>query len=113
MNLAKIACAAALALGLQGFGAAHAEDNSSDGYMIVRLDGLDLGSSRGAEIALRRIKAASLAFCGQPYRDLSQIAAQHACIVRMTGKAVDQLNAPRVSELYGVAPRVEVARSTR
>ena len=89
---------AVLALALVASGAANAED----GTMKVRVGDLNVQSNAGAQAALARIHVAAANFCGGgEARDLGAISQQRACVHRMTGKAVDALQAPKVTALSG------------
>lgn len=79
-------------------GAVPAQAQEEDA-MIVRLQGLDLQSEPGAEIALRRVKNAAVAFCGAPARRFVDKRVR-ACREEMMGKAVHKLDAPVVTALY-------------
>jgi UrcA family protein len=98
--------AAAFALVLAASGVASAED----GTMRVRVGDLNVRTDAGAQAALGRIRFAAENFCGarNPY-DLSASAQQRACFERMTGKAVDALNAPKVSALSGRSSAIVLA----
>lgn len=91
-------------------GAASAQSPAED-IMIVRVSDLNTSSSRGAEIALRRIKAASTAFCGGPSREIRQDREQKQCAKRMTDQAVRELNAPLVTAKHRPLQPVELAQS--
>lgn len=104
--------AAAVVLALAAAGAAGAEE----GAMRVRLGDLDLQSDQGARAALTRIRNASTSFCSGDgsARDLHEIVQQQHCARRMTAKAVDLLDAPKVTALSGRGPaRVELSAVTR
>jgi UrcA family protein len=90
--------AAALTLALAASGAANAQDET----MRVRIGDLNVQSDAGAAAAFTRIQAASAKFCGgEGSLSLAVIAAQRACVDRMSSKAVDSLNAPKVTALSG------------
>jgi UrcA family protein len=103
--------AAALALAFAASGAANAQDES----MRVRVGDLNVQSDAGAQAAYTRIRAASAKFCGgEGSLDLAVITAQRACVDRMSSKAVDSLNAPKVTALSGRQhPGIVLASATR
>ncbi|MDB5448731.1 MAG: hypothetical protein JWQ97_4048 [Phenylobacterium sp.] len=86
-------------------GATHAA-LAEDGQMRVNLAGVDLASSDGAKAALGRIRYQAATFCeaGTGVVSLARSALVTECQSAMEGKAVDQLNAPVVSALYGRTP---------
>ncbi|MEO8114420.1 MAG: UrcA family protein [Phenylobacterium sp.] len=94
----RIDIAAALAaLTVLAGGAAHAQD----GAMTVRINDLNVAGEPGARIALNRIRQAAVQFCGEgETRDLGRMVQQKGCVKQMTRKAVETLNAPRVTSLY-------------
>lgn len=74
---------------------------AKDDLMIVRLNDLNVAAEPGARIALNRIRRTSAQFCGEgETRDLRRMQEQKACVATMTRKAVETLNAPRVTQLY-------------
>jgi UrcA family protein len=90
--------AAALALAFAASGAANAQDET----MKVRIGDLNVQSDAGAQAAFARIRVASARFCGgEGSLDLAVKAAQRACVDTMSSKAVDSLNAPKVTALSG------------
>lgn len=103
---------AALTLALAASSVASAEDAS----MSVRVGDLNVQSDAGARAALTRIRVAASSFCGGAgSRDLGVIAEQRACVDRMSAKAVDSLNAPKVTALNGQSPSsgIELASAHR
>jgi UrcA family protein len=102
--------AAALALAFAASGAASAQD----GTMRVRVGDLNVQSDAGAQAAFSRIRAASAKFCGgEGSLDLAIKAAQRTCVDSMSSKAVDSLNAPKVSALSGRRPGIVLASAHR
>jgi len=102
--------AAALALAFAASGAAYAQD----GTMRVRVGDLNVQSDAGAQAAYSRIRAASAKFCGgEGSLSLAVKAAQHACVDQMSSKAVDSLNAPKVSALSGRTSGIKLASAHR
>ena len=75
---------------------------AEEGTMRVRLGDLNIREEAGAQVALRRIKAASSDFCGegQVYRSVEGTTNIRKCRKTMTDKAVAQLGAPLVTALY-------------
>lgn len=82
--------------------AAQAEEAT----MRVNVQDLNLKAEPGAQIALRRIKSASITFCGGAViRPVGSALAKTACSEAMTAKAVAWLDAPLVTALYSPASR--------
>ena len=75
---------------------------AEEGTMRVRIGDLNVREEAGAQVALRRIKAASSDFCGegQVYRSIEGANNIRKCKLAMTDKAVAQLDAPMVTALY-------------
>jgi UrcA family protein len=80
--------------------AAHAEEET----MRVRVGDLNLQHQDGAKVALRRIKSAATSFCGGEVNTPLELSRSfRSCRQAMTGKAVEQLDAPLVTALYAPA----------
>ncbi|MDB5445341.1 MAG: hypothetical protein JWQ97_658 [Phenylobacterium sp.] len=75
---------------------------AEDGNMQVRVSDVNTQTPAGAALALSRIRAASDKFCqaNDGRQPLGVMAEVDKCVAAMNRKAVDQLNAPRVSALY-------------
>lgn len=87
--------------------AAHAEEAT----MRVSVYDLNLNAEPGAQIALRRIKSSSVAFCGGAViRPVGSALAKAACSKTMTAKAVALLDAPLVTALHSPENRESAAK---
>lgn len=90
--------------------AAHAEEAT----MRVSIRDLNLNAEPGAQIALRRIKSASVAFCGGAViRPVGSALATAACSKTMTAKAVAWLDAPLVTALHSPESQESTAKLAR
>lgn len=90
--------------------AAHAQEAT----MRVSVHDLNLNAEPGAQIALRRIKSASVAFCGGAViRPVGSALATEACSKTMTAKAIAQLDAPLVTALYSPGNQESAAKLAR
>ena len=101
--------AAFLATSVLTAGAAQAQND----IMVVRLGDLNVSSTQGAQVALRRIQSAASQFCSDgDSRNLGRIAEHRACEARMVGKAVRSLDAPVVTALYAPTSTILLASRT-
>lgn len=76
---------------------------AEEGTMRVRIGDLNIHQEAGAQVALRRIKAASSNFCGEGLvssHSLASATNTRKCKKTMIDKAVTQLDAPVVTALY-------------
>ena len=81
---------AAIAAIILAAGAASAQTVDQ---MVVKVGDLNLGTSQGEAIALKRINVAATQFCGgELSRDFGQRIEQQKCQSHMTGQAVSKLN---------------------
>lgn len=98
--------AAFLATTVLTAGAAQAQND----IMVVRIGDLNVASTQGAQVALRRIQSAAAQFCSDgDSRDLGRIAEHRSCQTRMVAKAVRSLDAPVVTALYAPSPTFRLA----
>ena len=70
---------------------------------VVKFDDLDISTSAGADTLLRRIRAASKTVCGprnMGKRSMRDKKDHDECLSEATAQAVQNLNAPKVSEAY-------------
>ena len=72
-----------------------------DAVMAVKMDDLDLRTTAGAAVAVRRIERAAHAFCGDAEpRDLSRAAVVAHCRAYMVARAVAIAEVPALSAVY-------------
>jgi UrcA family protein len=86
--------------------------------VAIRLGDLDLGSGRGAEAALSRIRGAAVQICGPSYpftkMSLSEQEIFNQCLVEAEDRAVSDLDRPLVTALYqGKRQSVQLAQNSR
>lgn len=95
----RLIISAAVVVALTGT-AVHAEE----GTMRIRVGDLNLQQPDDAKVALQRIKSAASAFCKDGVTSpLEFTQAVRSCRKDMTGRAVEQLNAPLVTAIYAPA----------
>lgn len=111
MKTKTMMAAAAAAATLLAGGAASATTD----LMIVRVSDLDVQTEGGARAALRRIRAAAGEFCAPDNRWHGPVprSGRDACENRMTDKAVEALDAPRVRHLHQPARARQMALGDR
>jgi UrcA family protein len=98
--------AALIAVSLLSVTAAKAETDT----MVVHMGDLNVTSSQGAEVALRRIKNAAMLFCGDYDKITFTRRIEHQrCEMQMTDQAVSSLNAPTVTALYKGRSSIQLA----
>jgi UrcA family protein len=100
-KISSTAIAALLAAAVTA--AAHAAQPDPDVVTVrVFVADLNLASLQGAAVALRRIRQAAGAICGeQPSTmDLKRLALYHACMRSTVSQAVASLNNPLVTAQY-------------
>lgn len=109
-----IALAAFVALGFAA--GAHAGPNDATVSVRVQTAGLDLGSERGAGIALNRVRHAADQICGgrPDPRALREMTTYRACLRTTVDTAVASVNAPVLAALNGSQqPAAVLAAATR
>jgi UrcA family protein len=84
---------------------AAAQVNSDAPRAVIRYSDLDLSRPSGADAMIGRIRQAALSVCGDASstRGLARVAEQRACMAETMVATVKQVNAPLVSQRFGLA----------
>jgi UrcA family protein len=95
----SIQLVAGIAIVVAGFSVNSAQahiDDYAPRTLAVNLHDLDLSTTHGQEVLLRRIRWAADIVCGAPdTRDLRLLAQYHACVSDATDNALAQVKLPR------------------
>lgn len=100
--------AAALVLGFAALSPAQAAPDTQTAHIDVPYGDLNLASPAGAEVMLKRIKAAALKVCGgkPDIRDRQATRFYNHCVNLAVAQAVARLNKPVVTAIFnGRDPR--------
>ena len=84
---------------------AAAQANPDAPRAVIRYADLDLSRPSGADAMIGRIRQAARAVCGDgsSVRGLARVTEEKACMAETMAAAVKQVNAPLVSERFGLA----------